>query len=95
MKALEAAGLGVEDIDFVMCTHLHRDHVGWNTRLENGRWVPTFPKARYLVLEEGIRLLTSSARALCRLTRRQRAADCGGQSRRLVASDHALDDHFG
>src|ERR687884_304254 len=34
--------------NFVMCTHLHGDHVGWNTRLENGRWVPTFPKARYL-----------------------------------------------
>jgi glyoxylase-like metal-dependent hydrolase (beta-lactamase superfamily II) len=31
-----------------MCTHLHVDHVGWNTRLENGRWVPTFPKARYV-----------------------------------------------
>src|SRR5437762_4236992 len=41
MSALRAAGLGVEDIDFVMCTHLHGDHVGWNTRLENGRWVPT------------------------------------------------------
>src|SRR5947208_6229575 len=48
MAALKAAGLGVEDIDFVMCTHLHGDHVGWNTRLENGRWVPTFPKARYV-----------------------------------------------
>jgi len=48
MQGLKAAGLGVEDIDFVMCTHLHGDHVGWNTRLENGRWVPTFPKARYL-----------------------------------------------
>jgi glyoxylase-like metal-dependent hydrolase (beta-lactamase superfamily II) len=33
----------------VLCTHLHVDHVGWNTRLENGRWVPTFPKARYLI----------------------------------------------
>jgi glyoxylase-like metal-dependent hydrolase (beta-lactamase superfamily II) len=31
-----------------MCTHLHVDHVGWNTRMENGRWVPTFPKARYV-----------------------------------------------
>ena len=48
MRALKAAGLSVDDIDFVMCTHLHVDHVGWNTRLENGRWVPTFPKARYL-----------------------------------------------
>src|SRR4029078_5609638 len=38
----------VGDIDYVMCTHLHVDHVGWNTRLENGRWGPTFPKARYV-----------------------------------------------
>ena len=45
---LAATGLTVDDVDFVMCTHLHSDHVGWNTRLENGRWVPTFPKARYL-----------------------------------------------
>jgi glyoxylase-like metal-dependent hydrolase (beta-lactamase superfamily II) len=48
MRALKAAGLSVEDIDFVMCTHLHVDHVGWNTRLDNGRWVPTFPNARYI-----------------------------------------------
>jgi glyoxylase-like metal-dependent hydrolase (beta-lactamase superfamily II) len=49
MRNLAALGLGVGDIDFVMCTHLHVDHVGWNTRLENGRWVPSFPKARYLM----------------------------------------------
>jgi glyoxylase-like metal-dependent hydrolase (beta-lactamase superfamily II) len=48
MRRLAAVGLSVEDIDVVMCTHLHLDHVGWNTRLDNGRWVPTFPKARYL-----------------------------------------------
>jgi glyoxylase-like metal-dependent hydrolase (beta-lactamase superfamily II) len=48
MRGLAAAGLSVGDIDFVMCTHLHVDHVGWNTRLENGRWTPTFPKARYV-----------------------------------------------
>jgi glyoxylase-like metal-dependent hydrolase (beta-lactamase superfamily II) len=48
LRALKAAGFSVEDIDFVMCTHLHVDHVGWNTRLEGGRWVPTFPNARYL-----------------------------------------------
>ncbi len=47
-KNLTAAGLSAGDIDFVMCTHLHPDHVGWNTRLEDGRWVPTFPKARYI-----------------------------------------------
>lgn len=50
-KGLAAAGLGFGDIDFVMCTHLHPDHVGWNTRLDNGRWVPTFAKARYLFAE--------------------------------------------
>ena len=48
IRALAAAGFSVADIDFVMCTHLHVDHVGWNTRLENGRWVPTFPNARYV-----------------------------------------------
>jgi glyoxylase-like metal-dependent hydrolase (beta-lactamase superfamily II) len=48
MTRLAAAGLSVEDVDFVLCTHLHPDHVGWNTRLENGRWVPTFPNARYV-----------------------------------------------
>ena len=47
-RALAAAGISVGDIDYVMCTHLHVDHVGWNTRLENGRWVPTFPKAKYV-----------------------------------------------
>ncbi len=41
-------GLSFADIDFVFCTHLHVDHVGWNTRLVGGRWVPTFPNAKYI-----------------------------------------------
>ena len=41
-------GLKVEDIDYVFCTHLHIDHCGWNTSLVNGKWVPTFPKAKYV-----------------------------------------------
>lgn len=45
---LRRAGLAPEDIDFVFCTHMHVDHTGWNTRLADGRWVPTFPKATYL-----------------------------------------------
>lgn len=48
ITGLQAAGFSVADIDFVMCTHLHPDHTGWNTRLDNGRWVPTFPNARYI-----------------------------------------------
>jgi glyoxylase-like metal-dependent hydrolase (beta-lactamase superfamily II) len=46
---LKACGCTPDDVDIVMCTHLHADHVGWNTRLDNGQWVPTFPKARYLM----------------------------------------------
>jgi glyoxylase-like metal-dependent hydrolase (beta-lactamase superfamily II) len=45
---LAYAGFPAESIDTVLCTHLHLDHVGWNTRLENDKWVPTFPNARYL-----------------------------------------------
>ena len=45
LERLDALGLRPDDIHFVLCTHLHVDHVGWNTKLENGKWVPTFPKA--------------------------------------------------
>ncbi|MBT6910971.1 MAG: MBL fold metallo-hydrolase, partial [Rhodospirillaceae bacterium] len=48
LERLAEAGFQPEDIDMVMCTHLHVDHVGWNTKLLDGRWVPTFPNAKYL-----------------------------------------------
>lgn len=48
LQDMAAAGFPVESIDTVLCTHLHVDHVGWNTRLVDGRWVPTFPQARYV-----------------------------------------------
>ncbi len=48
LAELTAAGCRPEDIDFVFCTHMHVDHTGWNTRLKDGRWVPTFPNAKYL-----------------------------------------------
>lgn len=44
-----ATGIAPEQVDFVFCTHLHSDHCGWNTRLVDGRFVPTFPNARYLL----------------------------------------------
>jgi len=44
---LAAIGVSSETVDLVICTHLHVDHVGWNTRLVDGAWVPTFPNARY------------------------------------------------
>lgn len=49
LQRFEAAGFARETIDFVLCTHLHVDHVGWNTMLQDDRWVPTFPNARYLI----------------------------------------------
>lgn len=48
MQRLAAAGFEPADIDLVVCTHLHVDHVGWNTTLEAGAWIPTFPRARYV-----------------------------------------------
>jgi glyoxylase-like metal-dependent hydrolase (beta-lactamase superfamily II) len=52
LNNLRARGVEPEDIDIVMCTHLHADHVGWNTRLMDGKWVPTFPNAQYLFAEK-------------------------------------------
>ena len=49
MDRFKETGVGPEDVDFVLCTHLHVDHVGWNSRLDNGRWVPTFPNAKYVM----------------------------------------------
>jgi glyoxylase-like metal-dependent hydrolase (beta-lactamase superfamily II) len=49
LSDLEAAGFPRDSVDTVLCTHLHVDHVGWNTMLVDGEWIPTFPKARYLM----------------------------------------------
>ena len=49
LQDLAAAGFTPDTIDTVLCTHLHVDHVGWNTMLRDGVWVPTFPGARYLM----------------------------------------------
>ena len=51
LRDIAAAGFAREQVDTVVCTHLHFDHVGWNTMLVDGSWVPTFPRARYLFSE--------------------------------------------
>ena len=48
LERLAAAGARPDEVDMVMCTHLHHDHVGWNTMQKDGKWVPTFPNARYV-----------------------------------------------
>lgn len=94
MAQLAAAGVGVDDIDYVMCTHLHVDHVGWNTRLENGQWVPTFPKARYLFAEAELAYWTEQhaktpspifAESVLPIV-------AAGRTQRITSSD-ALNDH--
>ncbi len=94
---LAALGLAPEDIDFVFCTHLHSDHVGWNTRRVDGRWVPTFPKARYVMSRREVEhvrarnaggVVEDFSDALVESVLPVIAA---GQSL-LVAEDHALDD---
>ena len=51
IERFAATGIRPEDVDAVFCTHLHSDHCGWNTTLRDGRFVPTFPKARYLLAQ--------------------------------------------
>src|SRR5215813_4137001 len=52
LERLAAVGVKREDVDVVVCTHLHVDHVGWNTHLVEGRWLPTFPHARYVFVRK-------------------------------------------
>jgi len=93
LPRLAAAGVAVEDVDYVMCTHLHPDHVGWNTQLRDGRWVPTFPNANYIFSD----IEWKSFEALNRSKPLAHIADSvlpvmeAGQVQ-LVSNDFALDD---
>ena len=93
---LAAAGFAPADIDFVVLTHIHVDHVGWNTRLDGGRWVPTFPNAKYLIVRQELEHF--QARAAANPQSRAIYDDSlapvleAGQAV-LVAPDHELDDH--
>jgi glyoxylase-like metal-dependent hydrolase (beta-lactamase superfamily II) len=94
MRALAAAGFAVGDIDFVMCTHLHVDHVGWNTRLENGRWVPTFPNARYVFGEaEYVYWSEQSAKAEVPPFADSVLPVVEAKKAELVTNDYAIGDH--
>jgi glyoxylase-like metal-dependent hydrolase (beta-lactamase superfamily II) len=94
MRALAGAGFSVDDIDFVMCTHLHVDHVGWNTRLQDGRWTPTFPKARYLFSEGEFNFWADrhANTPLPYLSDSVLPIVAAGRAE-LVRDDYALDDH--
>jgi glyoxylase-like metal-dependent hydrolase (beta-lactamase superfamily II) len=59
LSSLSEAGWPRDSVDAVVCTHLHVDHVGWNTLLEDGKWTPTFPRARYLIGREEYKYWTA------------------------------------
>ncbi len=93
MMALAAEGLAPEDIDYVMCTHLHLDHVGWNTRLIDGRWVPTFPNAKYVMSKKEVDTWNAEGNPSAMLPMIDSVLPVieAGQAE-LVSSDFALDD---
>ena len=59
MEDMVAAGYHPDGVDYVLCTHLHLDHVGWNTKLVDGAWVPTFPNAAYLMSKQDLEFWSS------------------------------------
>lgn len=98
LEDLAAMGVAPESVDYVLCTHLHVDHVGWNTQLRDGRWVPTFPNAKYLFHEKEYAYWESAEMAAgSGATRRAAFEDsvlpvvAAGQTE-LVSGDHQLDD---
>lgn len=90
MASLAAAGVTEDDVDYVLCTHLHTDHVGWNTKLEDGRWVPTFPNARYLLPDADNTAF--AAMAADSYTESVLPVIAAGQSE-MVTSGHQLGDY--
>ncbi|MCK1710635.1 MULTISPECIES: MBL fold metallo-hydrolase [unclassified Bradyrhizobium] len=94
MRGLAAAGISVDDIDFVMCTHLHVDHVGWNTRLQNDRWVPTFPNARYVFAKSEFDYWTEqNAKAQVAPFVDSVLPVVEAKRHELVGNDHQIGDH--
>ncbi len=93
LEDLAAAGFPAESIDTVLCTHLHVDHVGWNTKLVDGQWVPTFANARYVFTEkewEYWSAQTDEEDVTLRSDSIQPVIDAGLVD--LVATDHQLTD---
>ena len=89
---MAALGVGPDDIDIVLCSHLHYDHAGWNTRLENGTWVPTFPRARYLFCQEELDAAEAAARNGDSVWRESVSPVLDAGQGDVVAMDHELDD---
>lgn len=77
LERLQAVGVSPESVDLVLLTHIHADHVGWNTRLRGERWVPTFPNARYIFSEREYAYNLALSRDRMEVASIQRQADIG------------------
>lgn len=91
LAQLTARGVPPEAVDFVFCTHLHSDHIGWNTRLLDGRWVPTFPNATYILSRRDVEHVQANpspsyAESVLPVIEAGQAV--------LVETDYALDDEL-
>ncbi|HCB34626.1 MAG TPA: MBL fold metallo-hydrolase [Acidimicrobiaceae bacterium] len=88
---ITAARFGSDDVDTVVCTHLHVDHVGWNTHLVDGAWVPTFGRAQYLFVTEEFEYWRDEPQDFGPVFEDsvQPVVDAGLS--RLVAADHRVD----
>ena len=95
MRNLAALGLTPADIDIVMCTHLHHDHVGWNTQLVDGRWVPTFPNAKYLMSAKELEIFQEVEHPAATPAMNDSVLPVveSGQAT-LVTSEHVVDDEI-
>ncbi|MBT5485544.1 MAG: MBL fold metallo-hydrolase [Gammaproteobacteria bacterium] len=89
-QSLLDKGIDPAQVDYVFCTHLHGDHCGWNTRLVDGRWVPTFPNAKYIIAKDEIDHVAGENTPAYQ----ESVLPCIESGQVLsVATDYALDDH--
>ena len=89
LDKLNEKGVSVNDVDIVLCTHLHCDHNGWNTHLVNGIWIPTFPNAKYLISDkdyENSRYLNSAS------YKENILPIVDANQAQIVATDHVIND---
>jgi len=93
LSRMASVGVAPESVDYVFCTHMHGDHVGWNTLLRDGRYVPTFPNAKYIFAKQEIDFQstrTEESRKRCYQQSILPVLEAG--QAQLVDSDFALDD---
>jgi glyoxylase-like metal-dependent hydrolase (beta-lactamase superfamily II) len=90
------AGVAFDQVDLVICTHIHVDHVGWNTSLKDGKWVPTFPNARYIFGAEEYayweKVVARGDDLACRVWTDSALPVVAAGRADLVPMDHRIDD---